>query len=296
MSFRQKKEKRPSPRPQARRAFLKLVFAGTAEFAVPSLLALKHAGHEIQLVITQPDRRANRGMELSSPPVKVAAQELGLEVYQPERIRDGEAVKRLKRLKPDLLVVVAYGQIIPASVLSIPRLGAVNVHASLLPRHRGAAPVAHAILAGDAETGVTIMRMDEKLDHGPVLAMRATEIGAREDAAALTSRLADVGAHLLVQTIERIEEIEEVEQDHGKATIAPRLSREDGELEWNVGASEIDRRVRALQPWPGVTLPTKKGRIKVLKGHVEGERYVPDVVQLPGKKPAPAKQVLGPDA
>jgi methionyl-tRNA formyltransferase len=260
---------------------------------VPSLRALKEAGHEIQLVITQPDRPANRGMKLSAPPVKVAAQELGLEVYQPERIRDAEAIKRLRELKPDLLVVVAYGQIIPASVLSISRLGALNVHASLLPHHRGAAPVAHAILAGDSETGVTIMRMDEKLDHGPVLATRATEIGPQEDAAMLTSRLAELGARLLVETLDHLEEIKGVEQDHGAATIAPRLRKEDGELEWSIGAREIDRRVRALQPWPGATLPTKKGRVKVLSGHVEEDRYVLDIVQLPGKRPAPAKQVLG---
>jgi methionyl-tRNA formyltransferase len=260
---------------------------------VPSLLALKAAGHEIRLVITQPDRPANRGMKLSAPPVKAAAQELGMEVYQPARIRDPEAVEKIRQVEPDLLVVVAYGQIIPRSVLSIPKLGAINVHASLLPRHRGAGPVAGAILAGDVETGVTIMKMDEQLDHGPILAMRATAIAAGEDAVALTSRLAEMGAQLLAETVNRIDEIKEVEQEHARATIAPRLSREDGELEWNVGASEIDRRVRALQPWPGVTLPTKKGRVKVLKGHVEGERYVPDVVQLPGKKPAPAKQVLG---
>jgi methionyl-tRNA formyltransferase len=232
-------------------------------------------------------------MKLTAPAVKVAALELGLEVYQPARIRDPETVERIRRLEPDLLVVVAYGQIIPPSVLSIPKHGAVNVHASLLPRHRGAAPVAHAILAGDAETGVTIMQMDEQLDHGAILAQRGTQIGAHEDAAALTSRLAEMGAQLLVETLDRIDEIKAVEQEHAQATIAPRLSREDGEIEWSVGAPEIDRRVRALQPWPGVTLPTKRGRVKVLKGHLEGERYVPDVVQLPGKKPAPAKQVLG---
>jgi methionyl-tRNA formyltransferase len=232
-------------------------------------------------------------MKLTPPSVKVAALELGLDVYQPERIRDPEAVERLRRLEPDLLVVVAYGQIIPRPVLDIPKRGSVNVHASLLPRHRGAAPVAGAILAGDSETGVTIMRMDEQLDHGPILAMRATAIAAGEDAAALTERLAVTGAELLVETLARIDKIEAVEQEHALATVARRLSREDGELEWSLGASEIDRRVRALQPWPGVTLPTKKGRVKVLRGHVEGDRYVPDLVQLPGKKPAPAKQVLG---
>jgi methionyl-tRNA formyltransferase len=259
---------------------------------VPSLKALHAAGHDIQLVITQPDRPGHR-MKVTSPPVKIAAQELGLEVYQPEKIRDPQAVERIRSLEPDLLVVVAYGQIIPRSVLSIPKRGAINVHASLLPRHRGAAPVAHAILAGDRETGVTIMRMDEQLDHGPVLAMRSTPIGSGEDAVALTSRLAEMGAELLVDTLARLDEIEPDEQAHEQATIAPRLNREDGEIDWSVGAQEIDRRVRGLQPWPGVTLPTKLGRVKVLKGHIEGDRYVLDTVQLPGKKPAPAKQVLG---
>ena len=232
-------------------------------------------------------------MKVKAPPVKVAAQDLGLEVYQPARIRNPEAVEKIRELGPDLLVVVAYGQIIPASVLSIARLGAINVHASLLPRHRGAAPVAHAILAGDAETGVTIMKMDEQLDHGPVLAARSTAIGARENAAGLTTRLAEMGAELLVETLDRLDDIDAVEQDHAGATLAPRLRKEEGELDLSMEAREIDRRVRALQPWPGATLPTARGRVKILSGHVEGDRYVPDVVQLPGKKPAPAKQVLG---
>lgn len=232
-------------------------------------------------------------MKLAEPPVKVAARELGLEVFQPERIRDPEALERVRGLAPDLLVVVAYGQIIPKSLLEIPRHGAINVHASLLPRWRGAAPIAHALLAGDEETGVSIMRMDEQLDHGPVLAARTVPIGEREDAAELTERLARLGAEALVRTIEKLDEITPQEQVHSQATLAPRLKREDGELDWEMGAQEIDRRVRALQPWPGASLPTARGRVKVLKGHVEGDRYVPDVVQLPGKKPAPAKQVLG---
>jgi methionyl-tRNA formyltransferase len=285
------KRPRPSPRHRAK-AFLKIVFAGTAAFAVPSLKALVDAGHDIQLVITQPDKPGHR-LKMTPPAVKLAARELSLDVDQPARIRDPEAAERIQQLQPDLLVVVAYGQIIPRSVLEIPKLGAINVHASLLPRHRGAAPVAAAILAGDSETGVTIMRMDEQLDHGPILAMRSTRIGPHEDAVALTSRLAVLGAGLLVETLEHLEESGAVEQDHAAATVARRLSREDGELEWEIGAPEIDRRVRALQPWPGVTLPTKKGRVKVLSGHVEGDRYVPDVVQLPGKRPASAKQVLG---
>lgn len=257
-----------------------------------ALEALHAAGHDIRLVITQPDRPGHR-LKVTPSPVKVAAQALGLEVFQPARISGPEVLVKLRSLGPDVLVVVAYGQIVPTSVLSIPRLGAVNVHASLLPRHRGAAPVAHAILAGDRETGVTIMRMDAQLDHGPVLASRKAVIGVDEDALTLTNRLAGSGAELLVETLEHLEEIKAVEQVDGEATVAPRLHREDGELEWGMGAQEIDRRVRGLQPWPGATLPTKRGRVKVLSGHVEGDKYVPDVVQLPGKRPAPAKQVLG---
>lgn len=262
-----------------------------AAFAVPSLRALHASGHEIVLVITQPDRPGNR-MKVTPSPVKVAAQELGLPVLQPEKIRDPAVVARLRELKPDVMVVVAYGQIIPADVLTIPTRGVVNVHASLLPRHRGAAPIAHAILAGDRETGVTIMRMDEQLDHGPILDSRSTSIGLREDASALTARLAEMGAELLVETLQRLASIVPLEQEHAQATLAPRLRREDGDLDWDLGADEIDRRVRALQPWPGATLPTARGRVKVLSGHVEGDRYVPDLVQAPGKKPAPAKQVL----
>jgi methionyl-tRNA formyltransferase len=232
-------------------------------------------------------------MKITPPPVKVAAQELGLPVYQPEKIRDPEAVERIRALGPDLLVVVAYGQIIPRSVLSIPRLGAINVHASLLPRHRGAAPIARAILAGDRETGVSIMKMDEQLDHGPVLAMAPTPIEQREDAVSLTSRLAELGAEALVKVLNDLPDIRPVEQDHAQATVASKLTKEEGRLEWDMGAQEIDRRVRGLQPWPGATLPTPRGRVKVLSGHIEDDRYVPDVVQLPGKKPAPAKQVLG---
>jgi methionyl-tRNA formyltransferase len=233
---------------------------------------------------------------VTASPVKVAALEMGLPVYQPEKMRDVAVVERLRELDPDVMVVVAYGQIIPPAVLSIPARGVLNVHASLLPRHRGASPIAHAILAGDRETGVTIMKMDEQLDHGPLLAVQATPIGEGEDAVSLTARLAALGALLLVVTLDNLDAIRAVEQEHGRATVAPRLRREDGELSGSEGADEIDRRVRALQPWPGVTLPTKRGRVKVLSGHVEGDRYVPDVVQVPGKKPGPAKQVLGSDA
>ena len=238
---------------------------GTAAFAVPSLRALLGAGHRLQLVVTQPDRPGHR-LRLTQPPVKAAAGEMGLEVFQPERLRRPESVARLTVAAPELIVVVAYGQIVPRSVLAIPPRGVLNVHASLLPRHRGAAPVAHAILAGDKITGVTIMRLDEQLDHGPVLATRETEIGPGEDAGALGARLALMGAELLVDVLARLDDLQAVEQDHTAATQAPKLSREDGELEWSLAADEIDRRVRALHPWPGVTLPLGGGRVKVLRG------------------------------
>jgi methionyl-tRNA formyltransferase len=254
---------------------------------------------------------------MTPPPVKVAAQELGLAVYQPERIRLPEAMERLAAAGPELIVVVAYGQIIPRTVLEQPSRGVLNVHASLLPRWRGAAPVAHAILAGDPVTGVTIMQMDEQLDHGPILARSETAIGEREDAQELSARLAALGAGLLVDTLGRLDALEPREQDHSAATLAPKLSREDGELGWNLDAGEIDRRVRAFQPWPGVTLPFQGGRVKVLRGHpgegsgAAGEvlradggvevaarsgSYVLEEVQPPGKRPLPATILVAGDA
>ena len=232
-------------------------------------------------------------MRVTPSPVKLAALDLGLEVLQPERVRDAEVIERLRALAPDVMVVVAYGQIIPRAILEIPPRGVVNVHASLLPRWRGAAPVAHAILAGDSVTGVTIMRMDEQLDHGPILAAREEKIGPADDAPHLTERLAEVGAALLVETLEHLDTITPRAQDETAVTLAPRLKKEDGELDWSLGPHEIDRRVRALRPWPGVTLPTARGRVKILAGHIEGDRYVPDTVQVPGRRPAPAAQVLG---
>jgi methionyl-tRNA formyltransferase len=219
----------------------------------------------VTLVVTQPDRPGHR-LRLTPPAVKVAAEELGLEVFQPERIRAPESVARVAAAAPELAIVVAYGQIIPRSVLEIPTRGIINVHGSILPFHRGAAPVAHAILAGDEVAGVTIMRMDELLDHGPILTIRETPIGPHENAAELAERLAPMGAELLVETVARLDEIVPIEQDHDAATLAPKLSREDGELEWDRDAAEIDRRVRAFQPWPGVTLPLGGARVKVLRG------------------------------
>lgn len=280
---------------------------------MPSLQAIVDAGHRVELVVTQPDRPGHR-LRLMSPPVKAAADELGLALFQPDRIRAPESVARLAGLRPDAIVVVAYGQIIPPSVLQIPSQGAVNVHASLLPRHRGAAPINHAILAGDRVTGVTIMRMDEQLDHGPILARSETEIGPHEDAVSLADRLAPVGAALLVEVLGRLHELRRVDQDHSAATLAPKLSRHDGELEWDLDAIEIDRRVRGLQPWPGVTVLLGGSRVKVLRGRPlagsgrPGEvlasgrggvevaagrgSYLLEEVQPPGRRPMPPRLLV----
>jgi methionyl-tRNA formyltransferase len=280
---------------------------------VPSLRALHGAGHRLALVVTQPDRPGHR-LRLTPPAVKAAALELGLEVFQPERVRAPESVARIAAAAPELIVVVAYGQIIPRSVLEIPPRGILNVHASLLPRHRGAAPIAHAILSGDPVTGVAIMRMDEQLDHGPVLSVRETAIGPHEDGGALAERLAPMGAELLVETIARLDEIVPVEQDHAAATLAPKLAREDGELEWDLDARELDLRVRGLRPWPGVTLPFAGGRVKVLRGRPLDGRgspgevlrtgrdgvevaagrgsYLLEEVQPPGRRPTPAQALV----
>lgn len=295
-------------------ASMRIVFVGTSAFAVPSLRALVAAGHDLPLVVTQPDRPGHR-LRLTPPAVKVAAEELRLPVLQPERIRAPEAGSRIAAARPELMVVVAYGQIIPRSVLDIPPRGVVNVHASLLPAHRGAAPVAHAILAGDRVTGVTIMRMDEKLDHGPVLSMREVQIAPHESGLELGDRLAHLGAELLVETLARLDELQPQEQEHERATLAPKLSREDGELDWDRPAAEIDRAVRAFQPWPGVTLPFRDQRVKVLRGRpVPGAArpgellesgpegvvigtadgaYRLEEVQLPGRRPVPAASLVG---
>ena len=280
---------------------------------MPSLQALHAAGHEILLAVTQPDRPGHR-LRLTPPPVKEIAVRLGVDVYQPEKIREAATVERLRAAAPELMVVVAYGQIIPRRLLELPPRGIVNVHASLLPRWRGAAPVQYALLAGDEVTGVTIMQMDEELDHGPILAQRQVEVERGEDAPHLTDRLAQLGAEFLVETIARLDEIEPVEQDDSKATLAPRLRKEEGELEWSIPAAEIVQRLRAYRPWPGVTLPWRGRRVKVLQayaqpgsgrpGEVLGHRdgwlkvatgdgvLVLMQVQLPTKKPMPGRALV----
>ncbi len=232
---------------------MRLVFLGTPEFAIPTLEQLVEAGHHVLEVVTQPDRPRGRGQKESAPPVKQAALRLGLPVYQPERIRRPEALDRLRALAPDAMVVVGYGQIIPQAVIDIPPHGIFNVHASLLPKYRGAAPIQWAVVNGETRTGVTIMRIDAGLDTGDMLAKAETEIGPEETAVDLGRRLSVTGAELLVSTLAGVDAgtARYEKQDSTQATHAPQLTKEQGRIDWNRPAAEIHNLVRGLQPWPG---------------------------------------------
>ena len=231
---------------------LRIVFAGTPDFAVPALEALHAAGQEIVAVYTQPDRPAGRGQEVSAGPVKRCAQALGLHVQQPATLRSPEAIARLRGHAADLMVVAAYGLVLPPGVLDLPRLGCWNIHASLLPRWRGAAPIHRALLAGDTVTGITIMQMDAGLDTGPMLLERPVEIGAREDGGTLHDRLAVLGAEAIVAAIEEFQagRLAPVPQPAEGVTYASKIRKEEARIDWRAPANAIDRQVRAFNPWP----------------------------------------------
>ena len=231
---------------------LRIVYAGTPDFAVPALDALRAAGHDVVAVYTQPDRPAGRGQSVTASPIRQRAAELGLPVEQPVTLRSEEAVARLRSYAADLMVVAAYGLILPPAVLEAPRLGCWNIHASLLPRWRGAAPIQRAILAGDAGTGITIMQMDAGLDTGPMLLVRPLPIGAREDAGALHDRLAALGAEAIVSAIDEWQAGRRVPvpQPSDGATYAPKIRKEEARIDWTAPAPAVDRLVRAFNPWP----------------------------------------------
>ena len=252
---------------------MKIVFMGTPEFAVPSLKALVGAGHEICGVFTQPDKPKNRGMKLQEPPVKEYALSIGLPVFQPAKVRDGEALGILQALNPDLIAVAAYGKILPVDILALPRLGCVNVHSSLLPKYRGAAPINWAILNGEDETGVTIMYMAEGMDTGDILTQAKTPIGLNENAAQLFVRLADIGAGLLVETVAALEagKVSPVPQDSARASYAPMLSKEQSPLDWTRSARQLHDHVRGLYPWPSALMVLDGIRCKVLQTALAGE-------------------------
>jgi methionyl-tRNA formyltransferase len=232
---------------------MNLVFLGTPQFAVPNLVRVLDAGHHVLAVYTQPDRPKGRGRELAFSPVKQIALARSLSVRQPERIRRPEVVAELTALQPDAMVIVGYGQIIPQSIIDIPPLGIINVHASLLPKYRGAAPIQWAIARGESITGVTTMRIDAGLDTGGILLMRETPIAPEETSIEVGQRLAAMGADLLVETLEGIEtgSIQPRKQDDALATLAPILRKEDGLIDWEQPAREIVNRVRGFVPWPG---------------------------------------------
>jgi methionyl-tRNA formyltransferase len=233
---------------------LKLVFCGTPAFAVPSLRALFADSYfQVAAVVTQPDRPRGRGKKTASSPVKDAALEAGVPVYQPEKIKSESSLDYFKRLAPDVVVIIAYGQIIPAALIAIPRLGWINLHGSLLPKYRGAAPINWAIINDEKVTGLTTMRIDAGLDTGPMLLKYQTGIGPDETAQDLYARLAEAGAPLMAETLKKLDqgEITPTPQDNSQASLAPPLKKEDGRIDWFLPAPKIYNRIRGLQPWPG---------------------------------------------
>jgi methionyl-tRNA formyltransferase len=248
----------------------RVLFMGSPQFAVPTLQALM-SGYQVVGVVTQPDRPSGRGRQLHPPPVKAVAQARGLPVLQPASLRSPEAIAELQALHPDVIVVAAFGQILRPAVLDLPPFGCLNVHASLLPRWRGAAPIAAAILAGDETAGITIMRMDPGLDTGPILRQRALPIAPDDTAESLGEKLARLGADLLLDTLPDwlAGRIEPQPQDDAQATFAPQLEKEQGHIDWSEPADAIARQVRAFHPWPGTFTTWQGAPLRILRASAE---------------------------
>lgn len=244
---------------------MKVAFFGTPAFALPTLDAIHESHHELVLVVAQPDRPAGRGMKMTRPPVASRAIELGLPLAQPASVRKPEIHERLRESEALIAVVVAYGRILPRSLLDVPRHGFINVHASLLPLYRGAAPIQRAIEAGETVTGVSVMQVDEELDHGPVLRRAQSEIGPDETSAELFSRLAELGGEVIVPALDEIEAGTAVwtEQEHDAATLAPMISKEEGDTNFDEPSRRLYDRFRAFQPWPGITADILGERVRL---------------------------------
>jgi methionyl-tRNA formyltransferase len=294
---------------------MRVVFFGSPQFALASLRAVAEQ-HEILAVVTQPDRPAGRGATLQPPAVKTLALELGLRVLQPTKLRDGALAAELSSLSPDVFVVVAYGRILPPDLLAVPRLGPWNVHASILPKFRGAAPIQWALMRGETETGVSIMRMEEGLDTGPVVALATEPITPEDTAATLSSRLSTLGARVLAETLPRIasQTITLASQDHSAATLAPPLDKADGHLDFRRPAHLVSAQARGVDPWPGATIFLSGEPIKVFQPSVlEGAGAPGEVlglrneglaiacgagviafseIQMPSRKRMPARALL----
>jgi len=257
---------------------------GSPDFALPALEALVEH-YPVAGVVTQPDRPAGRGRKLTSPPVKNLADRLGIPAIQPRRIAEAEAMAILESWHPDLIVVAAFGQILRTEVLKLPRYGCINVHASLLPRWRGAAPIQAAILNGDPQTGVTIMKMDQGIDTGPILSQQALAISPEETAGSLAPKLARLGAQLLIETLPPYlaGELQPALQQ-GEATYAPLLKKSDGELDFNLSAVALERKIRAFHPWPGTFIYWNDQRLKIISAHTFGdEEKDQQVGEIPGQ-------------
>jgi methionyl-tRNA formyltransferase len=261
---------RPSAGPDAAR--LRTVFMGTPRFAVPSLATLAESV-DVTLILCNPDRPAGRGRSMASPPVKEEAVRRGIPVFQPDKARHPDAVARIAAEAPDLIVVVAYGHILPKSILDIPRIGCINVHASLLPKYRGAAPINWAVARGETVTGITIMRMDEGMDTGPMLHVREMPIGEEDTAETMFSKLSILGAEALREALRKLLEgtLDETPQDAALATYAPKLTKEHGRIDWSRPAGEVCNLVRGMTPWPSAFAIHAGKTLKILSSVVAGE-------------------------
>lgn len=263
----------------------KIVFMGTPEFAVPVLLHLAKNGYNLVGVITQPDRPSGRQMINTPPPIKLEAEKLNLPIYQFAKL-DAAAIAKIAKLEPDLIIVAAYGNFLPKKLLELPKHGCLNLHPSLLPKYRGASPVATAILNGETKTGVSIILLDEEMDHGPIVAQTETEILEDDDGASLLYSLACEGADLLIKILpdHLAGKIMPQAQDDNEATLTKMFDKADGEIDWQKPPREINSKVRALYPWPGAWTDITGKRVKILKTHLEGEELFIDFVKPEGKE------------
>ena len=248
---------------------LNIVYMGTPDFAVPALESIISEGHNVQAIFAQPDKPAGRGYNLRKPPVKICAEKHGIAVYQPEKLRDSDAEAVIKQLNPDIIVVAAYGQILPESILKLPRLGCVNIHASLLPKLRGAAPIQWAIYNGDKVTGITTMKMAKGLDTGDILEQAETEIGENETADSLHDRLSALGAKIIISTLNKLENGSITPRPQGEEfTYAPLIKKSMGEIDFSKTAREIYNMIRAFTPWPSAFIMLNGRRIKIVEAAV----------------------------
>jgi len=276
---------------------LRIVFLGTPDFATPSLRALIGSRHPVAGVVSQPDRPKGRGHQLQPTPTRVVAQTCGIPVLQPSKIREDAFLQQIRDLRPDLGVVVAFGRILPDSLLAIPRLGMINVHASVLPRYRGAAPIQRAVMAGDAETGVTVMRVETELDAGPTFAVATAPIPSDATSGDVETVLATLGAELLLPVVDDLASGRAVEtpQDDSRATFAPKITKDEGVIDWNEPADRIHNRVRALQPWPLASARLDGARVvlrRTVANLAPGELPYADPAPQPGTIVAATKDEL----